>query len=292
MTFSKDDSIGEMDDDAILQYLIDIGDPSVADQIATTGATGQGMNRFGKRPWKHSDTMIGFIEAGRSGVIEVKPVIDIEADDTLRNRPLKITLDRFFVQEYPGGGQHKILCEFSGKNQVAGETEELRFATTCHANDGEGASVHGLPIFLGVQAGVNGISFQGRTINVESKLDNTILEVLSSDAFTEGLSLIDKVQPAIKPFAQLAAGVAKSVLTRSNNAQVHNFSLGLDFNGSQMSARLRKGSYLVVQVGSVSNWDWSLYQFDRSTLKLVPKSKDVAEPKWNYMLFGVSEYQV
>lgn len=285
--FSSDISLGNLPPAQIAKYLLDIGDDLAAAEILQEGPAGQGYI-FDRHVYLGSDALYGFIEPGSD---EVTPASGIAADHSLKNKRLKITLDRFFVKNYPGGGQHRVLCEFAGKNQVPGEVEELRFATTCHARDGEGAAISALPIFLGVNAGQNGISFEGRTINVSNSTDDLVLDVLESETFKQGLSLIHSAQPAIKPFSKLAEGVVKLALSRNKNRQVHSFGLGLDFGTNSTSARLRCGSYIVIQIGSAANWDWSLFRWDRGTNSIVARtSSGVARTAWNYMVFGVSTF--
>ncbi|MGJ4859390.1 hypothetical protein ACN6KF_005409 [Labrys sp. La1] len=286
--FTADDSLGSATQAEIVAYLREIGDTTAANAMLTGGGSGQGMLGWPNSAYLGTDAMIGFIEHGSNNIV---PAQSVDAEVDLRGKKLKITFDQFHVEEYPGGGEHRILCEFMGKNQQEGEAEELTFAVTCNARDRQGASVLSLPIFVGIVAGANGISFQGRSVNVRSNLDDTILEVLDSDVFKQGLELIDKVQPAIKPLANLASGVVKMAAKRSNNRQVHHFMLGLDFVGSPTSARLRRGSYIVLQIGRTVGWDWSNYIWDTNTSKLVTASRSVAAPKWNYMVFGVSQYE-
>lgn len=213
----------------------------------------------------------------------------IKGDKGLIGKRIKITLDKFFVDSYPGLGTHNILCEFAGKNQIAGEAEEMRFAVRTAAKDGQGASISGHPIFMGVTVGNDGISFEGRTINVGSDIDNTVLATLDSPAFKSGLSLIATAQPALKPFAGLAASVVKATLERKKNCQVHNFNLGLDFSANVTSARLQIGSYIVVQTDG-GTWNWGSYFWNRDSMTLAPKMSNTNMPHVNYMVFGVSEF--
>ncbi|MCV3243577.1 hypothetical protein ABID19_006657 [Mesorhizobium robiniae] len=285
--FSPDLSLGSETPNNIAVYLYEIEDHAAAMAISGSGPGGQGYI-FDRYVYLGTDAVYGFLEPGSTDIV---PVSSVEADESLKDAKLKVTLDRFFVENYPGGGEHRILCEFAGKNQAQGVVEELRFATTCVARDQQGSSVSSLPVFLGVTAGQNGISFEGRTVNVRSSYDDTVLEVLGSETFKQGLSLLDAVQPAIRPFAKLAEGVVKMAASRNKNRQVHTFSLGLDFGSNSTSARLRCGSYIVVQSGSVYNWDWSLYKWDANTNRIVARmDSGVAPPAWNYMVFGVSRY--
>ena len=161
----------------------------------------------------------------------------MEPDETLRGARIKITLERFWVARYPGRGRHKILCEFTGKSQIQGEAEELRYALSTEANDGASAAVVGAPIFVGASVGNNGISFEGRTINVSNSVDDGVLAALNSGAFKQGLSLLTTAQPALKPFVGLASSIVSAVASRDRNKQVYDFKLGLDFEMSRHQRR-------------------------------------------------------
>ncbi len=283
--FSADDSIGSLPPEQVVAYLREIGDHAEADQILAGGVGGQSFSLWPEKAYVGTDAIIGFIEHGSDRIV---PASAVQADEDLRGRKLKISFDRFRVEKYPGVGEHRVLCGFTGKNQQDGEAEELSFAVTCNVRDGQASAVLALPIFVGIVAGPNGISFQGKLVNVRSSLDYAILSVLDSDVFKQGLELIDKVQPAIKPLTTLAQGVVKMAAGRSGNKQVHHFMLGLAFTGSPTSTRLRRGSYVVVQIGRIANWDWSNYRWDAHSSRIAAVSEHVAAPNWSYAVFGLS----
>jgi hypothetical protein len=141
---------------------------------------------------------------------------------------------------------------------------------------------------MGVTIGKDGIAFEGRTVNVRSDIDDLILDALGNDTFKNGLSLISSVQPALKPFVTLAASVVSATAKRSQNRQVYAFSLGLDFGTSATSAKLRRGSYIVVQ-GDDAEWQWSNFSLKSDSLALVTNEEKPAP--FNYMVFGVSDFE-
>ncbi|GLK77667.1 hypothetical protein GCM10008171_29210 [Methylopila jiangsuensis] len=291
MSFNADESLGAESLQAVVDYLRLIGDERRADELTPHGGAPQGWGFGSDRPFLGTNAIFGFIDQTGGDRLPIVPLAEIVADETLKGNTIKVTLDRFFVQEFPGRGEHRVLCEFSGKNQVAGETEALTFTATCRARDGQSAGVNGLPIFLGLTVGDNGVSFEGRTVNVSSSSDDHILEVLDTDTFKQGLSLLHLAQPAIKPFTKLAEGVVRMAAKRSGNWQVHTFSLGLDFDGSPTSARLRCGSFVVAQATKTAGWDWSNYVWDTHAGEIVPVG--AAQPiGMNYMVFGVSRYTI
>lgn len=286
--FNAGDSIGSLPASEILTYLTDIQD--LKDAALFAEGTVDGQSLFTKKtPYTQKGVILGYISPGGAG--NTSPVMGISqavADKSLIGQRIKISLDKFYVHSYPGMGTHSILCEFAGKNQLAGDTEQLRFAMKFTVADQGSASVSGVPLFLGVTVGNDGISFEGRTVNVASTTDETLLATLESSAFKSGLSLLHTAQPALKPLSSLAEAVVKSTLMRSKNKQVHNFDLGLDFGRGATSARLRHGSYVVIQ-SDAQLWNWSDLEWHRDSLSL--RFKDgIRNPDFNYMVFGISQF--
>ena len=286
--FDPADSLGAMSNQDIGAYLTEVGALDEAKHFAPGGAGGQHFLSI-KRPYTHTGMVIGFIEPNQGVTAKIRPLSDVKSDPTLPGKRIKITLDRFFVHQYPGWGEHSILCEFAGKNQVTGEVEELTFALRFKARDGAGPSISGAPIFMGINVGADGISFKGRTVNVSNSTDEIVLATFDSPAFKSGLSLLHTAQPALKPLTSLATSVVESTLKRKRNIQVHSFDLGLDFGGSSTSARLRLGSYVVVQTDDAAHWDWSKYSWSGNGMTLT--ANDLDRPiDYNYMVFGVTSF--
>lgn len=291
---NHEDSLGFQHPERIADYLDLIGDHEAADRFRSAGASGQGLGSLtGSDVYAFTGLVLGFIEpysattsSGASHPIVSASTMD--ADLNLKDSRIKITFDQFFVQNYPGLGQHKILCEFSGKNQIAGEAEELKFALTATARDGASSSVQGAPIFLGASVGRNGISFEGTTINVSSSTDDALLAALDTDSMRSGLSLLTSAQPALKPFVGLAGSVVKAVASRSKNKQIFSFKLGLDFESGVTSARLRIGSYVVVQVDP-KHWSWETFEWDSNSQIIRNKVSGEVLP-FNYLVFGVAAF--
>lgn len=289
--FSAGDSLGAMGDSAIANYLISINDLDGAKPFTQGGVAPQSL--LGRRPaYAHTGFILGYIpptEAGTATACAIAGITSIQGDETLIGKRIKITLDKFFVSDYPGTGTHQILCEFAGKNQIEGETEELRFALQFKVGDAASASISGAPIFLGVTVGNDGISFEGKCVNVSSSTDDGIVAALDDQAFKNGLSLLTTVQPALKPLSTLASAAVKAIASRSKNKQIHSFKLGLDFSAGSTSARLRHGSYVVVQADPVG-WNWDTFEWNRESLAIQPKGSPGIIMKFNYMIFGVSSF--
>lgn len=286
-SFSAGDSLGALPPDEIAAYLQEIGDEEGARKFLA-GATGQAASIFSP-PYSHTGMVLGFIPPDK-GAKKVQGISTLSGDDELIGKKIKVTLDKFFVANYPGNGKHTVLFEFTGKNQVTGKTEELIFALRFEVSDGTGASITGAPIFLGLTVAKDGISFKGRTVNVKSSVDEFLLATLNSSAFKAGLTLISTAQPAIKPLSSLATAAVGAVLTRKQNKQIHSFDLGLDFAGSATSARLRLGSYVVVQTDDAASWDWRQYEWNPDGLALHPAGKPAEKIDFNYVVFAVSPF--
>ncbi len=284
------DSLGSRSPDQIAEYLTEIGDLDRAKGFTQGMAGGQNLAFWAAKPYTQTGMVIGFIPYGGGKASEVVGISQVEGDRALVGKRIKITLDKFHVADYPGLGAHTILCEFFGKNQVPGETEELAFALRFKARDNSGPAIAGAPIFMGITVSEDGISFKGRTVNVANSIDDTILATLDTPAFKNGLALLNTAQPALKPLTCLAAAAVDTTLKRKKNVQVHSFDLGLDFAGGATSARLRHGSYVVVQTDSGAIWDWGQFFWNTDGLALQYRAEPARQLDFNYMVFGVTAF--
>jgi len=290
--FDLNDSLGALPTQEIRDYLIEIKDVETAGQFGTGLVSGQGW--FGsEKAYTHTGAVIGFLPLAAQKThtrLQIQGVSKLKGDPTIVGKRVKISLDKFYVSEYPGTGEHAILCEFTGKNQVLKETEELRYALRFKVKDQSSASVHGVPIFMGVTVGANGISFEGRAINVGSSGDETVLSTFDTPAFQNGLGLLLSAQPALKPFTSLATAVVKSIAKKSKNKQVHNFNLGLDFSDTNSSVKLQYGSYIVVQANDSNGWEWGDYEWNRDTNMIESIKEKGKQFPFNFMVFGVTPF--
>jgi hypothetical protein len=233
--------------------------------------------------------ILGFIPRG-STTTEISGIATVKGDRSLINKQIKITLDKVYIAKYPGFGQHEVLCEFTGKNQVPGDTEELAFALRFVAGDNSSPAITGAPIFMGLTVSPDGISFKGKTVNVKSTGDEMVLNILDTPAFKSGLTLLHSAQPALKPLTSLATATVNAIAKRDKNAVVQQFDLGLDFDGSATSARLSCGSYIVVQSNEGNSWDWRDYEWNANGIALHPKGRPHDLPHFNYLVFAVSPF--
>ncbi len=288
--FSELNSLGSLPPEGIVQHLIDIEALDDAEYFVGGEVAAQSLP-WSIQAWKHTGMVIGFIEPGvPKGNAKVLPASSQEADHELVNTRIKVTLDRFYVESYPGGGIHTVVCEFNGKNQMTPEPEALKFATKFEVTDRSAAAAINVPVFLGLTVAPDGLAFEGRTINVKSGGSEALLEVLESQVFRSGLSLIQTAQPALKPFVSLATATIKTIVGGSKNKQVHHFNLGLDFSNRPTSTCLKLGTYIVAQA-SADSWDWSAFEWDTSAMVLRDTRKPSGETVgFNYTAIGISSF--
>ncbi|WP_145677936.1 hypothetical protein [Azospirillum brasilense] len=288
--------LGDLSEEQINDYLRDI---NAADEIrhrlgASYGAAGQalGFLDFGAQIWRCTNHHFGFIDHQRqqNERLQIIPANTMAPDSSLRNARIKVTLDKLRVAKYPGGGEHTILFDFFGRNQVDKETEDLHYNSTYRVRDGDSAGINGYPIFVNLTVGNDGVAFRCSTVNVQSDLDERLASVFDSDVFRQGLTLTTNAQPALRPFVEMANGVVKNILARNKSRRVQDFSLGLDFAPSATAAKLREGSYVVVQAPE-DRWSWSQWSYDQQSARVArseTKPGDVDTPIYNYIIFSIA----
>ncbi len=275
----------------VAAYLREIGDTKTADAITKIGsAGGQGITLPLKTyPWMCANHVIGYVApGGKSGRLSISPAVEIEPDADLIGKAIKINLNKFHVNDYPGILKHTVLMEFTGRSQTGDTKEDLRFTTVCEIKNKDSTSA-GLPIFTGVRVPADGLAFDGRTVRVKGDGDEMILGVLKSKTFQRGITLLAHAQPALPMLTQMSAGVVEYLLKQSRNRAVQRFDLGLDFSRSGTSAQLRLGSYIVAQVPDDGMWNWSEWQYDQHAMSIVRERNGKTDAlDVNYMIFGVS----
>jgi hypothetical protein len=248
---------------------------------------------FQDRPWQHAEHAFGYLRPAREvrGLRKIYDVGSINADESLKNSRVRITLDALRVFEYPGKGIHNILFDFYARNQLKNQSEHLHFHALYRVRDDDHAAIRGFPIFLGLNTGVDGVAFRCYTVNVRNDRDQAFLSFLESDVFRSGLKLATSAQPVLAPFANMAFGLTKAIASRNQNVPVQEFFLGLDFSQNAMGASLAEGSYISVQVPGSANWRWDEWVFDPASARIVAKTDRDQTIPFNYIVFGVSRYQ-
>lgn len=289
--------------------LREVGEEQAAEALLDALAEEQerGLDTFGgvpawwpfqDRPWQYTAHAFGYLAPTPpgDGALPIRHAGNIEADASLKNARIKITLDRLRVADYPGGGTHRVLFDFYAQNQLPGSpesVEHLHFNATYRVMGGQQAGLIGYPIFVGLNVGSEGVVFKGFTVNVKNDSDEAFLGFLESDVFKEGLKLAKTVQPAIGPLSQMALGLTKSIASRNRNVPVQDFYMGLDFSSTAARARLAEGSYLAVQIPDKIQtvWDWSQWVYNQSNGQIVDAATKAHMIPYNYVVFSVSRYE-
>lgn len=291
--------------------LREVGENEVADALEQAAPSGQpsasqvfgiremlGLSPVRDQAYMHTGYVLGYLPPSptTNDSLPIYSASKINANLTLKKAPLKITLDRFYVARYPGGGKHRILLHFSTKNQVRGRakgTEDVHFNATYEVQEGETASVQSSPIFIGLNIGNGGVSFTCFTINVNNEQDRQLLDILNSGVFKAGLKLTSTLQPALAPLSEIATGLVKMMCSRHNNQPVQKFEVGLDFSTIPVRAHLAEGSYIVTQLPAdlQRTWNWSDWEYRVDSGLIIKKTDAQLRIPYNYLIFSVSRYQ-
>jgi hypothetical protein len=250
---------------------------------------------FGPRPWQYTAHTFGYLAPAAPGdaLLPIRQAGNIEADVSLKNSRIKITLDRLRVADYPGGSRHHVLFDFYAQNQVADDVEHLHFNATYIVQEAQQAGIVGHPVFVGLNVGGEGISFRVFTVNVKNDADEAFLSFLEGDAFTGGLQLAATAQPVVGTFSQMALGLTKAIAARNRNVPVQDIFLGLDFSNIPTRARLAEGSYIAVQIPdeNVALWDWQEWVYNPNSGQIVYRDDLKQMIPYNYIVFSVTRYE-
>ncbi len=288
--FDEQRSVAFMPREQLIDYLEKIGDVDAANEAKAAGAKGQSaLGRLVGRAWANAEHAIGFIPETEPSVKfrDIQPVLTVEADKTLIGERVKLNLDTFYVQDYPGYGTHTIAVEFSGQDQTESEARALRFVTALDVLDKGSANISGIPVFSGLKVPADGVAFKFRTILIKSSADEAIIDVLKGPLFKTGLTMLGQVQPVLPQLVGLAAGVTQSLFDHGNE-QIQGYELGLDFSSIGTTARLRCGSYVLMQVKDKSQWSWDDWTFSADTMSVVRKDDHKSRAPVNTLIFSVS----
>jgi hypothetical protein len=300
--------LAEMPADLAFERLAAVHDPDAAVlQEALKGEDAQELQRISLErafdlhwpgdgraipAWKHSGHSYGYMppEASESGQAKILDARDVTADKSLKKARVNVRLSQLHVESYPGGDQtHRVLFTFQGRNQVPETTEDLAFNITVDVREGEDAPIVNWPIFVGLNVGSEGVGFHFETTNVANREDHKILDFMDSPTFKSGLKLVETAQPAIKPLTDIALGLGKTFLTRSDNVKVHEVSMGLDFGRDAAGVRLAEGDYVVAQVPKGVVVDWSNWTFEDGAIRA--HDGYGTQFIYNYLIFSVNKYE-
>lgn len=209
--FSDFPVIGQLSTAEKARLLQELGDETTAKELIASLPAAQTKSLFGgvrlnacrqPKPWEHTSHTFGFLPASPPSdkPLPLVNAAQITPDPTLRKTSVTVRLDKLRVADYPGKGVHRILFDFYARNALAkGQQEHLRFNATLRAREGQEAAAVGLPIFVNLNVGEQGLAFRCNTINVANEGSEKALEMLDSDVVKAGLKLAKTAQPAIAP---------------------------------------------------------------------------------------------
>ena len=234
------------------------------------------------KPWEHSTHSYGFLDSNK-----IIDAVNSSADTSLKNKRIKISLDILYVFDYPGNGRHHVLFDFKAKNQLMNDNDQIiHFSQTRTAQEGQFAGILSIPIFIGLTVGNEGVDFACTTINVSNESDEKFLDILESNEVKSGLKLVNSINPVVPIVSSLAEGIAKKVATRNNNKKIQEFVMGLDFSNINSRAKLREGTYIVVQSG-LNSFDWTKWEYKNGVV--LSKQDNTKTLPHNYLVFSISK---
>jgi hypothetical protein len=297
--------IGKLPPEEAAAKLREVGEDELADAIeaaqrkVTTASTTFGILEdllpFLPKPWLYPAHVFGYSTPAMSDSTElpIQDACNIVADSTLKNTPIKITLDRVRVAKYPGGGVHHILFDFEAQTQLLDRGKILNINAVHRIREGDGVAIINQPIFPPLYVGSESVAFRCLTVNVKNEEDEAALKFLESPTFKAGVAAASIAQPLIAPATELAIGLTRRIAKRSKNVTVQKFDMGLDFSTIPNRARLAEGSYIAVQIPENMQlaWDWDEWVYDPSSGQVVNDYDRTELIPYNYIIFSVSRYE-
>ena len=242
-------------------------------------------------PWEHTSYAYGFCsdaDAGNTN-LTISDARNINADDSLKNSKVTVSLDYLRVYNYPGKGIHKVLLKFNAKNQFATLDEDVNFNQTFNIQEGQRAPISGYPVFIGLNTGPEVVQFNVDIINVLNENDEKFLNVLNSGIVTNGLKMIGAVNPAVPVITEYAKGITEMIASRNKNRPITAPKMGLYFGNSAGRMKLSKGMYIAVQTSKPNEFDWSKWVYNRNFGTIQSSDGTHSELPFNYFAFSISK---
>lgn len=248
-------------------------------------------NSFRKKPWNFTNHKFGYISlTGEGNSIAILDASNLNAENTLKNTPLRITLDRFRVEEYPGWGRHRILINFWSKYSQNKAYQQMHFNQAVYVGNNNLAPIRSIPVFTGLRVESEELVLGCYTVNVKNQSDEAFLNFLESPVVRGGL-LLSNLHPTLGLFSQTAVEIAKSIAGRFRNVAVQKFEIGLNFSGHPVHYKLRTGSYIAIQApGDSASWNWNDWVYNINKGEIVRRGLDQPMP-YNYLVFSISRYE-
>lgn len=246
-----------------------------------------------KKMYMTTQHSIGYVSQstrkdGESNIYSMQSAKTITADKELIGIPLKVSLDQLMIEEYPGSGEHKILIDFYAENLQGDKQEGYHFSQLFRGRDGQSAGVHGYPVFMGIVAGQNGLAMKLFTVNVGNKSDDQLLGFLESDIFKSGLTLVETAYPPAAMVSGMMYNITQQIIGRHKNVPVQDVYIGMGFDSTPSTIKLREGTYVIVQ--SADSIDWNDWVFDANRSE-IRSQEDNTSLKRNYIIISVQPIQ-
>ncbi len=243
-----------------------------------------------RRLYEARETFLGYIEDEH-----IVSASSIAPQNSLKNKILDVTLDRFHIQRYPGSSMHTIQINFSVEHLVnlAGKTsddvlvkQDILYGYIVEAVDGQAAPPVGAAIFRGLRI-QNELQMTIATLHLVDRVEQHILEMLQSDVMKKGLTLLSTTNPVFSMISELVMGTTQMFLSRNKNRAIHKVPIGLLINAAEANPKLREGSYLLIQADT----DWfklNDYCWNRARSRVEHKELHEELP-FNYMVFSIKK---
>ncbi len=253
---------------------------------------GLNLNPFAMRSYSTQEAVVGYLSPTPAGDdLAIVHATDTTGDASLTGAPLTISLDRFYVQEYPGIGTHHVLCTFTVGclAKFDGQTgapikQDVTFGYAFPVEDRQAAGLSGMPVFRDLRI-ADGLYMWISCINTSSGGDDALLQVLAGDPFGKGLQLLAITNPLTGMLSSLVTGVAKHFLSASRDALTFKPLLGLQVSGETSSGKLREGSYVIAQAAA-GQLKWSDYRWRKAEGRVVDAAAGNELP-FNYFVISV-----
>ncbi len=95
-----------------------------------------------RKLWAGTEHAFGYLPRSCRAVAQSRSSAREPSVPTTRSRAarVRVTLDRLHIEQYPGGGTHLVLFDFSARNFTANEAGELHFNATYRVREGRSAT--------------------------------------------------------------------------------------------------------------------------------------------------------
>jgi len=283
-------TIGELPVVQSAFHLKNIGDDKMFTELSSRieGDMLMSLETVSEKIYTYATHAIGFVDPNKP--LKISSAQEITADENLKNKRLKISLDLLYVREYPGGKNsiHEVFFNFKAKNQLSEGIEQLlEYNQTRNIGQGQSSGQASTPIFIGLNAGKEGILVSCKTVNVENESDKKFMQILRSSEAQKGLTLLNAVNPIIPILTGLGQGIATYICDK--NIKVQDFDLGLNFSNIPSQAKLKAGTYIAIQVKSLEAWNWNKWSYDPARGTIISKTDSSQTAPFNYVIFSIKE---